>query len=110
MTRSSHVSAALIIVALVAGSGARARGQTAAPARASGALSLADAVSEALVYNDRILNQHDSIEQADLGVRLAKNGFRPKVVPNMQGSLGQTDVSNQSYRLDLSQRLKTGTE
>jgi outer membrane protein TolC len=57
-----------------------------------------------------MINEQDSIEQARLGVRLAQNDFRPKVVPNIQGSFGRNDLINQTYRLDLSQRLATGTE
>ena len=73
-------------------------------------LTLAQAVDEALIKNDRLINQHDSLEQADLGVRLARNQFQPKVTPNILGSFGQTDVTSQTYRVDLSQRFTTGTE
>ena len=47
-------------------------------------LTLAGAVYEALSKNDRILNQHDSIDEADLGLRSARNAFQPKVVPNVR--------------------------
>jgi outer membrane protein len=73
-------------------------------------LTLTQAVKEALLKNDRMLNQQDSIEQAELGVRLARNTFQPKVVPNVLGSFGQTDVNSQTYRVDVSQKLTTGTE
>lgn len=73
-------------------------------------LSLTDAVNEALVNNERLINQHDAIEQADLGLRLARNAFRPKVTPNIFGSFGRTDVSSQTYRVDVTQKLVTGTE
>jgi len=43
-------------------------------------------------------------------VRLAENNFRPKVVPNIQGSFGQSDARNQNYRLDVLQRFTTGSE
>src|SRR5262249_10175591 len=43
-------------------------------------------------------------------VHLARNTFQPKIVPNVLGSFGQSDVSNQTYRLDLNQRFTTGTE
>jgi outer membrane protein TolC len=56
------------------------------------------------------MSQHDTVSQSDLGLRLARNEFRPKVTPNMLGSFGQTDISSQTYRVDLSQRLTTGTE
>ena len=73
-------------------------------------LTLADAVNEALANNERIVNQADAIAQADLGLRLARNTFRPKVTPNIFGSFGRTDVSSQTYRVDVTQRLVTGTE
>ena len=57
-----------------------------------------------------MLDQADAAAQADLDVRLARSPFRPKIVPNVFGSFGQTDVASQHYRLDLSQRLTTGTE
>jgi outer membrane protein TolC len=83
-----------------------------APVRAQAPelLTLRQAVSDALVRNDRMLNEHDSVEQARLGVRLARNNFQPKLVPNISGSFGQTDVSNQTYRVDVLQRFTTGTE
>ncbi|MGB7218397.1 MAG: TolC family protein [Vicinamibacterales bacterium] len=73
-------------------------------------LTLAQAVQDALVQNDRMIAQNDTAEQANLSVRLARNTFSPKVVPNVLGSFGQSDVSNQTYRLDLTQKLTTGTE
>jgi len=91
---------------MTAGSSALAQG-SAAP---SPALSLAAAVNEALVKNERIVNQSDAIAQADLGLRLARNTFRPKVTPNIFGSLGRDDISSQTYRVDVSQKLVTGTE
>ena len=82
------------------------------PARAQTppTLTLADAVGEALVSNERVVNQADTITQADLGLRLARNAFRPKVTPNIFGSLGRDDISSQTYRVDVSQKLTTGTE
>jgi outer membrane protein TolC len=73
-------------------------------------LTLAQAVDEALSKNERVVNQRDTITQADLGLRLARNTFRPKVTPNIFGSFGRTDVSSQNYRVDVSQKLTTGTE
>lgn len=73
-------------------------------------LSLKDAVSEALVKNERLINQADGIAQADLGLRLARNTFKPKVTPNMFGSFGRNDLSSQTYRVDIAQKLVTGTE
>ena len=73
-------------------------------------LTLADAVERALANNDRLLGARDGVEQADLSIRLARSAFKPKLVPNILGSFGNPDVSNQSYRMDLSQRFTTGTE
>lgn len=73
-------------------------------------LRVEQAVLEALDRNDRLLNQQDVVAQAELGVRLARTTFRPQVTPNILGSFGQTDVTNQTYRVDLTQRLTTGTE
>ena len=73
-------------------------------------VTLSQAVNEALVRNERIINQHDTTEQASLGVRLARNAFQPKVVPNILGSFGQTDINSQNYRVDVTQKFVTGTE
>jgi len=73
-------------------------------------ISLAQAIDEALAKNDRLVDQQDFTAQADLGLRLARSTFRPKIVPNINGSFGQTDISSQNYRVDLTQRLTTGTE
>lgn len=73
-------------------------------------LSVAQAVLEALDRNDRLVNQQDAVAQAELGVRLARTAFRPQLTPNILGSFGQTDVNNQTYRVDLTQRLTFGTE
>ncbi len=73
-------------------------------------LTLAQAVDEALARNERLVNQHDTITQADLGLRLARNAFKPKITPNIFGSFGRTNISSQTYRVDVSQKLVTGTE
>ena len=73
-------------------------------------LTLSQAVNEALVKNERIINQHDTIEQASLNVRLARSTFHPKVIPNVLGSFGQTDINSQNYRVDVTQKFVTGTE
>jgi len=72
-------------------------------------LTLNDAIREALAHNDRMVDARDRLEQADLGVHLAQSEFKPKVVPNIQGSFGQSDVANQNYRVDVTQRFATGT-
>jgi outer membrane protein len=81
-----------------------------AAAQSPSVISLKQAVGEALTKNERLLDQHDTIAQSDLSVRLARNEFRPKVTPNILGSFGQTNVSSQTYRVDVSQKLVTGTE
>jgi outer membrane protein len=73
-------------------------------------LSLPEAVALALIQNDRLINMQDGVEQAQLSLRLARSNFRPKIVPNILGSFGQSDVSNQTYRVDVTQRFVTGTE
>jgi len=73
-------------------------------------LTLADAVREALQRNERLVNQRDTTEQAVLGLRLARDEFRPKIVPNVLGSFGQTDINSQTYRVDVAQRFTTGSE
>src|SRR5262245_1115004 len=101
-TRSVAVAAGLTLIALAA-----------APTHAQNAprvLTLAQAIDEALQKNDRMISQHDNGERAGLAVRGARSQFQPKIVPNMRGSFGQTNVSDQSYRLDLSQRFVNGTE
>ncbi|MFN7917073.1 MAG: TolC family protein [Vicinamibacterales bacterium] len=85
-----------------------------ASAQASGGpaarLTLADAVAAALARNDRLATQQDAVTSADLGIRLARSAFQPRVTPNILGSFGQTNVSSQTYRVDLSERFVTGTE
>ncbi|MEQ1758498.1 MAG: TolC family protein [Vicinamibacterales bacterium] len=81
-----------------------------AVAQDTSTLTLAQAVREALEHNNILVNQRDSITQADLNVRLARNTFRPRVTPNVFGSFGATDVASQTYRVDVSQKLVTGTE
>ena len=81
-----------------------------AAAQTSSVLTLERAVGEALAKNERLINQADTITQADLGLRLARNTFKPKVTPNIFGSFGRSDVSSQTYRVDLSQKLTTGTD
>jgi outer membrane protein len=83
---------------------------TYAHAQESGPLTLAQAVNAALDRNDRLINQHDAGERAGLTVRAAENAFRPKLVPNIRGSFGQTNVSDQTYGVALSQRFTSGTE
>jgi outer membrane protein TolC len=73
-------------------------------------LTLEQAVGEALTKNDRMINQHDVSEQSALGVRLARNTFQPKIVPNVLGSFGATDINSQTYRVDVTQKFTTGTE
>jgi len=97
-------SSSFVLAAVIFAAAAKVAAQSAPT------LTLAQAVDEALLKNDRVLNQHDTIEQSALGVRLAKNEFQPKVTPNILGSFGQTDVNSQNYRVDVAQRLTTGTE
>jgi outer membrane protein TolC len=72
-------------------------------------LSLRDAVARSLDYNARLLDSRDGVEQAALSLELARSEFRPQITPNMFGSFGGNDLSNQQYSLDFSQRFTTGT-
>jgi outer membrane protein len=97
--------AVAFVVCTVLGAVSTARAQEAASV-----LTLAQAVNEALARNDRLVTQQDFTEAADLGVRAANSVFRPKIIPNIRGSFGQTNVANQNYGLTVSQRFVSGTE
>jgi outer membrane protein len=73
-------------------------------------LSFAQALAEALQRNDRLANEQDNMARANLGLKLARSTFHPKVVPNIYGSFRETDISDQTYRMDVLQRLTTGTD
>jgi len=95
-----HACVAMLLAAAVAP----------AAAQTPQTISLKQAVDEALKNNDRLLNQHDGVQQSDLAVQLARSEFRPKVTPSIAGALGQSDVNSQTYRVDVSKRLMTGAE
>lgn len=73
-------------------------------------VTLSEAVRLALLFNDRVISADESVQQADLSVSLAQSEFGLKVEPSVLGSFGQTDISNQSYNLNVSRRFSTGTE
>jgi outer membrane protein TolC len=72
-------------------------------------LTLSRAVELALERNPRVVDSRDNLEQARLSVNLAESAFRPKVVPNILGSFGQSSLSNQTYGVRISQRLAFGS-
>ena len=72
-------------------------------------LTLADAVAEALLKNQRVLQQQDGVERANLGLRVAKSAFTPKILPNIQGSLSRSLLNDQTYRVDLVQNFTNGS-
>ena len=45
-----------------------------------------------------------------MSLNLARSDFSTKIVPNVLGSFGQTNVGNQTYGLEVSRRFPTGTE
>jgi outer membrane protein len=96
----------LLVPAATTGGAQDAAEPEAAPER----LTIGAAVELALAQNDRLLDARDGITQANNSMRAARSYFHPKVAPNILGSFGQTDISNQTYRVDLSQRFTTGTE
>jgi outer membrane protein len=106
---------AIVVSSCVVSAGA-ALAQTPAPQipeaapQGPGVLTLEEAVAQALERNDRLIGVHENLAQGELSLRLARSQFRPKITPNILGSFGQSDVSNQTYRVDLSQKLTTGTE
>ena len=73
-------------------------------------LTLQAAVTLALRQNDRLLTVNENVDRANLSVNLARSAFAPKVVPNILGSFGQTNISNQTYNVDASKRFASGTE
>lgn len=81
-----------------------------AHAQTPDAITLDLAVHAALMQNARVVNERDAVEQAALFRHAARNVYRPKLVPNVQGSLGQTDAAAQTYRVDFLQRTTSGTE
>lgn len=102
--------AALLTVTCVLASAVPLTGQaTSLPAQA-GVLSLHDAVGEALDRSPAIVNAHSAVDQANLSRRLASSSFDVKVLPSMLGSFGQTNLSNQMYGLNVSQKLVSGTQ
>lgn len=82
------------------------RAQSVAPAR----LTLADAIAAAKENNSRLRDADSTLEQARIARDVARSAFRPKIVPNVLGAIGQPDLSSQSYGVNLSQRFTTGTE
>ena len=73
-------------------------------------LSLRMAVAQALDRNPTILNARATADQASQTLRLANSAFTPKVLPSLSGALGQTDLSNQTYGVNVSQRFHSGVE
>lgn len=104
------LSSGLVAAAAAAQTAAAQAPEAEAAPPGPGVLTLADAVTQALERNDRLIGVHESLAQADLSLRLARSEFRPKLTPNILGSFGQSDAANQTYQIDLSQKLTTGTE
>jgi outer membrane protein TolC len=72
-------------------------------------LSLGEVVRRALLQGDRAALAQETVESAELSLSLARSAFRPKIVPNLLGAFGNSDLANQTYRIDLNQRFVTGT-
>lgn len=73
-------------------------------------LSLADAIAAARANNGSLREADEGLEQARITREVAHAAFRPKIVPNVLGAIGQPDLSSQAYGLNASQRFTTGTE
>jgi outer membrane protein TolC len=93
-----------VVVVLLAASPFRVSAQS-----GSAPLTLSSAVAEALRKNDQILDQNDSEERSTLALRFARNAFLPKVTPNIVGSFGQTNIADQQYQVDVTQKFTNGT-
>lgn len=96
---------ALVVVAFLFSASVDARAQDGAPL-----LTLGEAVRAALANNDRAVTSRESIEQARLGRTLAASAFATRITPNLLGSLGQSEVRNQTYGIGVSRRFSTGAE
>ena len=103
------VHCGLLAIGLALSAAVPAVGQPQRGERPPSTLILADAVTRALEYNARLLDSRDGVEQAGLSVALARSEFGPQITPNIFGSFGGSDLSNQRYSLDFSQRFMTGT-
>jgi len=90
-------------------SGRVALAQPSATASRPPLLTIAEAVDQALVNNERVLAARDAVEDAAQGVRIARAAFEPQIEPTAFGWFGQSNLSNQSLGLRVSQRLTTGT-
>ena len=101
------VPAHVVVLLILTASGVRAEGtaQEVVPL-----LTLREAVLIALVGNERVLSSLESIDQARLARTLAASTFGTRVTSNLLGSLGQSDVRNQTYGVGASKRFVTGTE
>jgi outer membrane protein len=73
-------------------------------------ITLAEAVNTALERNGSVVSADEDVESANRSIRDARSAFHPQLTPTVFGSLGQTNVRNQSYGVNMSQRLGSGTE
>ncbi|HEX7136588.1 MAG TPA: hypothetical protein VF219_02005, partial [Vicinamibacterales bacterium] len=97
-----------VLLVVVAGASAAVAQPSAPLAQAPPKLTLADAVAAALDHSPTVVGARRSIEQADLSLRLAKSAFNFKITPNIFGSFGEASLSNQSYGVNVAQRLASG--
>ncbi len=57
-----------------------------------------------------MLAARENIDQARLDRDVAASAFATRIIPNVLGSFGQSDVRNQTYGIGASRRFVTGTE
>ncbi len=104
-----HIAYALLIACQLAAGAHASAAQSAAPgAPAEPPLSLAAAVAAALDHSPAVVGARSSVDQADLSLRLARSAFNFKVTPSAVGSFGEASLSNQTYGVNVAQRLAGG--
>jgi outer membrane protein TolC len=98
---------AIILVQMVVLLVGRPQATTAQPARP--VITLTEAVAEALLKNDRLLQHQDGLERANLAIDSARSQFSPRILPNVQGSLSRSLLNDQTYRVDFLQNFTNGS-
>lgn len=75
-----------------------------------GGLTLRAAIVEALVASPLLGRAHDGRELARIREDLAESSFRPQLTPRLRAATAATGIGNVGIGLDVTQRLRTGTE
>lgn len=81
-----------------------------ASAGVTGGLTLREAIVEALAASPLLGPARDGRELADIRHNLAESDFRPQLTPRLRAATGAGGVEDAGIGLDVTQRLRTGTE